>query len=496
MLVDPKRRTGDVLDYGADPTGRADSTAAFRQALAGNPTVEVPPGTYRLTPNSLVIPPWVRIEFARTAVVQTTSGASGYLFDCRGHNRICGGRFVHDSDDVVVVNVKGAVADVLVSDLECIGCRILQSAPNAAAYADARDENSPAQLRVCNCIATGAKVNTRSGAIFLGYCRDSAIWANRIYSHLNGIIWWGGDAAVDGRSITSARKCRNLQIFGNLVSDVRAGGIWGSMGTGICISGNTVVSCGDVCIDFEGCVNCSATGNSVEDGVNGCLTTFYSNAGIVFSANSCVVTRTAYPLFRIYNSSRSPQDNIDISVTGNSFTCVSGEVGAVSEGGPYRVLNFSQNILRNVRIAWQGANNFHLVQIRANMLTFDAESPSALTAIDCSGGFAYSDIRGAVTVSGNQIVAYRAKAGSIGISVVTSDFTASSLVCIRENSIQGFWTDIATTESGANPLIAGTYLVAANVLGAGAYVRHESGVKRSTVNYVGNYSGSGAPLPS
>lgn len=42
--------TVSVLDYGADPSGQVDSTAAFRNALANGLSVYVPPGTYLLVP--------------------------------------------------------------------------------------------------------------------------------------------------------------------------------------------------------------------------------------------------------------------------------------------------------------------------------------------------------------------------------------------------------------------------------------------------------------
>jgi len=38
-----------VVDYGADPTGKNDSTAAFRSALLNATTVNVPYGTYSIT---------------------------------------------------------------------------------------------------------------------------------------------------------------------------------------------------------------------------------------------------------------------------------------------------------------------------------------------------------------------------------------------------------------------------------------------------------------
>ena len=40
--------TVNVLDYGADPTGATDSTAAFQAAVATNKIILVPYGTYRV----------------------------------------------------------------------------------------------------------------------------------------------------------------------------------------------------------------------------------------------------------------------------------------------------------------------------------------------------------------------------------------------------------------------------------------------------------------
>ena len=50
MLIQARRAIARVTDppYSADPTGGRDATLAFQQALWDNPTVEVPPGRYRI----------------------------------------------------------------------------------------------------------------------------------------------------------------------------------------------------------------------------------------------------------------------------------------------------------------------------------------------------------------------------------------------------------------------------------------------------------------
>ena len=46
----------NILDYGADPTGVADSSAAFALVVGSNRNVIVPAGNYRVT-STVTIPP-------------------------------------------------------------------------------------------------------------------------------------------------------------------------------------------------------------------------------------------------------------------------------------------------------------------------------------------------------------------------------------------------------------------------------------------------------
>lgn len=422
---------GDVRRYGADPAGSTNSTTAFQNAINANGLVQVPDGTYLLSVGSLSLSVGVAIVLSHGAIITVSASSPSYIFNCLGRNSISGGRFVCSSDYAVVANIVGGVADVSLTDLNCSGCRILYATTSASSYSAATDLNSPSQVRVSDCVATAAAVSTTIGAIFLGYCRDSAVWSNRIYSHYRGITWWGIDSAVDGTSITAARKCRNLQVFGNYVGSVLNGALWGSMGFKVSVTGNTVDGAGDVGIDFEGCVNCTASGNTVSDCVNGCLATFFYNAGIVFSGNACTVSNEAYPLLCLYNVSQAVDNNIDIQIDGDSFTCTSGRVGSVSTSGPYRTLTFTGNTLRNVRVGLT-SNNLHLINIAGNSLSFDANPGSA---------------------------------------------------------------DIATAESGGNAAASGHDVIAGNILGSSSYMRFESGARPSTVKLVDNYGGNGSAYP-
>jgi len=72
------RQYVNVIDFGADATGVADSTAAFTAALAASSFVNVPTGTYKLT-SSVTIPANKTLEFVSTAVVNYTA-SSGNVF--------------------------------------------------------------------------------------------------------------------------------------------------------------------------------------------------------------------------------------------------------------------------------------------------------------------------------------------------------------------------------------------------------------------------------
>jgi Right handed beta helix region len=118
-------------------------------------------------------------------------------------------------------------------------------------------------------------------------------------SSKNGIQWWGGDA--------DRRKVRNrtlgvsdITITGNLVTNNGEGGIWGSQGLRISVSNNTINTCGDVCLDFEGGQDGVGNNNNIHNGKNGGMTTFYEAQNIEFSHNTVVQDAGYGPGYRSY----------------------------------------------------------------------------------------------------------------------------------------------------------------------------------------------------
>ena len=135
LIMTLKLRTGNAVqnfvtapEYGADPTGVADSTAAFAAALSGGATALVPPGTYRL--NNLVVPTgssivgWAPIGYgtAYGAGTQTVLAAL-------------------NSSTVRILNVNGAL-NVRISGVQL----------------DADYNGNSTQNTTCDCISGGCTV--------------------------------------------------------------------------------------------------------------------------------------------------------------------------------------------------------------------------------------------------------------------------------------------------------------------------------------------------
>jgi hypothetical protein len=153
------------------------------------------------------------------------------------------------------------------------------------------------------------------------------------------------------------------------------------MGQNISITGCVVENCGDVGIDFEGCFDCSATGNSVYNATNGGLTIFFLNRNITFSGNS-VVQPAERPCLRVYNSGLSA-DNKSLVVTGNTFRSETGISAVDCNSGPVESIVVVGNIFQNVRLA-PSSNNSRYVTVSGNSLLFTINSLNAVTAGTCT----------------------------------------------------------------------------------------------------------------
>lgn len=206
--------TVDVNDYGADPTGAADSTAAFlaAQTAAAQGTVLVPRGTYRVQPegfnawactwkgenahhtNATKIKPW------------GTPAAGKAVFWFTAKTIVEDIQFDADGTADYALKVQGA-SDAILRNVRCTGALV------AGALFD------DASATIYN---LAADANTGAGIQFL-HC--NGVQAHTIYAGNNGGIGiqiWGGARTKPQGSPAYWSQSGTFMAFG-LTSDLNAG---------------------------------------------------------------------------------------------------------------------------------------------------------------------------------------------------------------------------------------------------------------------------------
>ena len=97
----------NVLDFGADPTGVADSTAAFNAAIASNRSIFIPNGTYTVSDVGVVDGLQVTGNSVRDVLLQVgTNGSGAFTYATAGVGT--GMRFSNFS-----VTAKSGVTDAI-----------------------------------------------------------------------------------------------------------------------------------------------------------------------------------------------------------------------------------------------------------------------------------------------------------------------------------------------------------------------------------------------
>ena len=132
-------------------------------------------------------------------------------------------------------------------------------------------------LRNLQIVGCGAKGVSQAQGINIVTSQDIAVANCSVAKAQHGIQWWGDD---------KSGWCENIRISNNQVRDVEAGGIWGNKGRAVTVVTNRVTNCGDVGIDFEHSIGCSATSNQVQNCKNYALAVFYGSEQIQFIQNT------------------------------------------------------------------------------------------------------------------------------------------------------------------------------------------------------------------
>ncbi len=321
------------------------------------------------------------------------------------------------------------------------------------------------------------------------YCRISDNTITGVIDYNHGIYCWGSNAATLAGPVYAS----DIVIADNVI-DGAEGGIWFSKCQRVSVTGNVVRTCDDVGIDFEGCLDCVASGNVVSNVRAGALSALYNSKRILFTGN--VVSNDTHTTLlggagHLAESSwicAYIRDTCeDISFVGNEFvsTVTGSKMGEVNiwknaeTAGPTRI-SFRGNRFRNgcifglsqiSQIVVEDNDFYHSFQVAASVIEID-QSPGVeirdnrlsaasdstantrgTSPIQVYQGSASSTLRTTdVVIEGNHIANYP----SVGIEVDTyngTDYTATFIV--RNNDV-GFV--FSRTSKAATFLITGNVL--------------------------------------
>lgn len=222
----------------------------------------------------------------RDAVIDASGLTSSNLFTASGVDKI----LVENVRITNLAKTKGAFSFTNCDHVVVRNC-FIESGGKGITF-DACDDVSAIDNEIV--------LTTDSGSGFAGYGvlfyansgahQRAVISGNRItavatYAH--GIYGWGSDSATVANPVYAS----DISVAGNVIHNSH-GGIWFSKCQRVAVTGNTLYNCSDVGIDFEGCLDSSASGNTVVNAKLGALAALYNSKRITFIGNT--VSADAY----------------------------------------------------------------------------------------------------------------------------------------------------------------------------------------------------------
>ncbi|VXC16732.1 conserved exported hypothetical protein [Burkholderia sp. 8Y] len=470
---------------------------AIQAAIISGTPVRLAAGHYRIDDTLRLKSGSTLVGAGDATVLQWTKPVLGTVFSIFAAERVAGFRLENFS----VVDSSGSMTGYVLAGYnvkQASVARLSAKGIAIAAFLPAREAddkyhrvtiepsdaafNGSAYLSVTGCTAEDvASSPDARAAVLFRYCVH---WSVTDCSFANvpfGVQWWGGDSdpAVDG-AIGNRRKCIDGKVT-NVKAVNCIAGVWGSMGDDVHVVRCEVDAASDVGIDFEGCVDCSASQNRVSHCKNGNLTIFWWNVGISFVENLSRQARADYPHVRVYNAAQDIE-NRSLIVKSNKFS-TEGAIGVIdTSSGCVESLTFEGNELLDTRINFV-ANNLRYVNVMSNSTVFTRPLLPPYYAMQI--GQLHNGGR-AVVAANTLVMTVDQRSLSIAIYLWSDDYNSDAKFTVVDNSIQGFRISLATDNFGRNPGKTSIFMIENNDFGSGVYRKLDHGSRASQSFLRGN----------
>ena len=335
-------------------------------------------------------------------------------------------------------------------------------------------------------------------AVSLFYAKRVVASGNHFRRVLHGVQWWGGDSGAPGAKLEQVTAAGEMQLTGNTCEAVGSC-LWGSMGYGITIAGNSADGCGDVCFDTEGGRDTVISGNTARGCANGCAAIFFFTRNTTIANNHFSGSSPGGGLIFIKNASQDPARHQGVAITGNDLRCEPTTCRAVySEAASG--LRFTGNQVKDG--SYLPVNYSRSVTISGNHLRFTRALPPGTAAIAAPPMVGGTTLR----VEGNTILSEVAQPpGDACITANWSDFNSSDLHVIAGNTCGGskpFPGGIVTATDGKNPGPRALWVVAGNRVDGPGGVGHHAATHNEVYQLLSTCQGgicrsaTGASLPA
>ncbi|WP_370290224.1 right-handed parallel beta-helix repeat-containing protein [Nocardioides sp.] len=463
----------DPRDYGAKFDNATDDSAAFTAAFNAGATFGLPvqiTGTGTALINSTLTPPSGAVIFNDGSPATIRMGSTlATLFDLVNRDGfLASGLNVTATNANTSVMVLARVATkritLLRNRLTNARLIITNSGPTYSSITTAGPGGTPGTvtdlLLDSNTGIHTAGIENRGGRAFieLRYIERARIQGNDNDGYFHGIMWWGGDSAVDGGTPlgSNPRRAKDITIVNNATRN-NFGGIWGSMGQDVTVAGNNVRDVTDVGIDFEGCFDCTATGNTVRNATYACYAVFFGCKRVTFSGNTGIIEAgvgTGSPSFHEggviqtgigtgFKSHSKSNPSQYVKVIGNTFICP-------AECAYGDIQSMYDSTIENNTMVVTGANQRSVLFYDCDRLSVSYNrihhQQAASLSIDLWGGWDPEIVGNFIRCASDSTASVTAATGAIRVVYRSSTFRAHR-ARITHNKTLNFATGITDVNS-------------------------------------------------